>query len=228
MTPTVLIDVDTLTDAEIQRRWEEAYVRFETPEEEIQKFIGRLNKLGQAVWDRDAAVVDIFCGRGNGLKALESLGFTNLAGVDISAELLARYEGPAKMYEADCRKLPFESGTKDIVIVQGGLHHLPDLPDDLKLTLSEVHRVLKPGGKFVMVEPWRTPFLRAVHFISEIVLVRTVSSKFDAFATMTHYEARTYFNWLSREAEILELLHNSFDIVKCSRKWGKLNVIAKA
>ena len=34
--------------------WEEAYRRFETPEEEISKFTKRLNSLGQHAWPRDA------------------------------------------------------------------------------------------------------------------------------------------------------------------------------
>jgi len=104
MSVTELVKVDSLSGDEVRTRWEEAYVRFETPEQEIAKFISRLKKLGQADWKRDAQIVDIFCGRGNGLKALELLGFTNLEGVDISPELVARYDGPAKMHVADCRK----------------------------------------------------------------------------------------------------------------------------
>src|SRR6185369_15530507 len=123
MSVTELVKVESLSGDEVRTRWEEAYVRFETPEQEITKFVSRLKKLGEANWKRDAQIVDIFCGRGNGLKALELLGFTNLEGVDISPELVARYEGPAKMHVADCRNLPFEDESRDIVIVQGGLHH---------------------------------------------------------------------------------------------------------
>src|SRR5437762_12555511 len=49
--------------------WEAAYLRFETPEEEIRKFIGRLNRLGARQWPSDAEIVELFCGRGNGLVA---------------------------------------------------------------------------------------------------------------------------------------------------------------
>src|SRR5258707_13441016 len=34
--------------------WEAAYLRFETPEQEVQKFVLRLQKLGAAQWPRDA------------------------------------------------------------------------------------------------------------------------------------------------------------------------------
>jgi ubiquinone/menaquinone biosynthesis C-methylase UbiE len=227
MSPTELKDVSVLTDDEIQRRWEDAYARFETPEQEVRKFIGRLTKLGQSEWQRDAQVVDIFCGRGNGLKALEALGFTNLEGVDISPTLIARYHGPAKMYEADCRKLPFPNNSRDIMIVQGGLHHLPKLPDDLDQTLSEIGRVLRPDGRFVMVEPWLTLFLRMIHFTSEINAVRTISRKFDAFATMNHYEATTYFQWLRSDDLVRQLLSKHFDPTVSYRSFGKIYFIGK-
>lgn len=222
MKPTKLLDVSTLTDKQLQNVWEDAYVRFETTEEEIKKFIGRLNRLGQKNWRRDEKIVDIFCGRGNGLKALEILGFTNLEGVDISPELLSRYQGSAKLYAADCRELPFEDSSRDIIIVQGGLHHLPTLPEDLKKTLSEVMRVLRPGGKFVMVEPFSTPFLQMIHFLSEYYIVKLVSNKFDAFAAMTHYEATTYFNWLSKSFEIPKFLDEFFVSDFSQKRFGKL------
>ena len=171
--------------------WEQAYLRFETPEEEIEKFIGRLNQLGQKEWPRDLKIIEIFCGRGNGLIALKRLGFTNLMGVDLSPALLKSYQGDSALCASDCRWLPLADGSCDVVIVQGGLHHLPVLPDDLELTLAEVKRALRPGGKFVMVEPWLTPFLRVIHFLSEQRIVRRLSKKFDAFATMVHYERET-------------------------------------
>jgi SAM-dependent methyltransferase len=126
--------------------WESAYLRFETPEEEIQKFIGRLNRLGAAKWPRDAEIVELFCGRGNGLIALQRLGFVRLESVDLSPRLIAQYKGSAKCTVADCRKLPFADRSKDVLIVQGDLHHLPALPEDLEQTFSEMQRVLRKDG----------------------------------------------------------------------------------
>lgn len=222
-----LHDTRTLTAEQIQVAWEDAYTHFETAEEEINKFIGRLKKIGQHRWKRDAQVVEIFCGRGSGLKALEKLGFENLEGVDISAKLLAEYNGEARLHEADCRSLPFEDESRDIIIVQGGLHHLQKLPEDLDQTFAEVVRVLRPNGKFVLVEPWLTPFLRLVHLLSERKTVRKVSSKFDAFATMVHYEAETYYNWLEKSSEIMEQLKFWFDSDYLQIRLGKLTFIGR-
>src|SRR3954453_13886756 len=75
--------------------WEENYARFETPEQEIRKFIRRFRKLRASSWPADARILDLFCGEGKGLKALERLGFTRLEGVDLSKRLLDQYAGPA-------------------------------------------------------------------------------------------------------------------------------------
>jgi len=205
--------------------WEAAYLRFESPEEEIQKFIARLNRLGAPQWPRDAEIVELFCGRGNGLIALQRLGFTRLEGVDLSPRLLAQFKGSAKCTVADCRKLPFADRSKDVLIVQGGLHHLPTLPDDLDQTFSEMQRVLRKDGRVVLVEPWLTPFLRFVHAVSENPLARRFSNKMDALATMIQFERRTYEQWLTQPDLIRNLAHVHFTPVHESFEWGKWNFV---
>ncbi len=205
--------------------WEAAYLRFETPEQEIQKFISRLNRLGAREWPRDAEIVELFCGRGNGLIALQRLAFTKIEGVDLSPRLLAQFKGYAKCTVADCRKLPFPDRSKDILIVQGGLHHLPTLPGDLDQTFSEMQRVLRANGQVMFVEPWRTPFLTFVHLISEIPLIRKISAKMDAFATMIEYEIRTYAQWLGQPELIKKIARAHFVPVHESFAWGKWNFV---
>jgi ubiquinone/menaquinone biosynthesis C-methylase UbiE len=207
--------------------WEAAYLRFETPEEEIQKFIGRLRRLGAETWPRDAEIVELFCGRGNGLIALQRLGFARIEGVDLSPRLIAQFKGSARCTVADCRKLPFGDRSKDVLIVQGGLHHLPVLPDDLEQTLSEMQRVLRKEGRVMFVEPWRTPFLSLVHFVSEISLVRRFSNKMDAFATMTEHEIRTYEQWLGQPETIRNVARVHFVPVHESFAWGKWNFVGR-
>src|SRR5262249_22236184 len=122
--------------------WESAYLRFETPEREIRKFVRRLKKLGARTWRRDSRVVELFCGRGNGRRALAQLGFSRVNGVDLSANLLSHGPTDFQLVLADCRELPFAAGSQDFAIVHGGLHHLPTLPEDLERTMGEVRRVL--------------------------------------------------------------------------------------
>jgi len=205
--------------------WEAAYLRFETPEEEIKKFINRLNRLGAREWRREAEIVELFCGRGNGLIALERLGFTRVEGVDLSPRLIARFKGSAKCTVGDCRKLPFANSSKDVLIVQGGLHHLPDLPKDLDQTFAEMQRVLRKTGRVVFVEPWRTPFLTLVQFLSGNSLVRRLSKKLNAFATMEELEIPVYPTWLSQPELIKKIARDHFVPVHESFAWGKWNFV---
>jgi ubiquinone/menaquinone biosynthesis C-methylase UbiE len=214
--------IDMHTTSSSLSEWEAAYQRFETPRQEVAKFKRRLRLMGAESWPRDAQVVEIFCGRGNGLIALDQLGFKKLEGVDLSADLLSKFEGDATTYVRDCRNLHFDDNSRDIIIVQGGLHHLPTLPDDLAQTLDEVKRVLRPGGRLMAIEPWRTPFLRAVHFASERPLIRTVSKKLDALHTMIIHEQETYDQWLGQPNAILKLLDERFERERLQTAWGKL------
>lgn len=47
---------------------------------------------------------------------------------------------------ADMRHLPLSDGVVDTVFVSSALHHTPDL----RTTVREVHRVLRPGGRFIL------------------------------------------------------------------------------
>jgi ubiquinone/menaquinone biosynthesis C-methylase UbiE len=207
--------------------WEAAYLRFETPEAEIQKFTRRLERLQAAAWPRDAAIVELFCGRGNGLIALERLGFRNVEGADLSARLLGRYRGKAAVFAADSRALPLAEASKDFLIVQGGLHHLPTLPSDLDETLAEMRRVLRKNGRLVIVEPWATPFLKFAHAMSRNRLARRLSKKLDALATMIEHERDTYERWLGQPELICQRVRAHFDVIQQSFAWGKWSFLGK-
>src|SRR5262249_38326703 len=155
-------------------------------------------RLGLHSLSRSSQVVELFCGRGNGLVALERLGFRSLEGVDLSPKLAARYRGPAQLYVGDCRDLRFETGSKDLGIIQGGLHHLPSLPCDVERVFAEIHRILRPTGQVAIVEPWLTRFLRIVHAVSSSHTVRRLWPRLDALASMNEREHVTYNAWLSQ------------------------------
>ena len=202
--------------------WEEAYLRFETPAEEIAKFTSRLKQLGAGDWPRDAAITELFCGRGNGLRALARLGFTRVEGVDLSPRLLAQCPRQFPCLNADCRQLPFADASKDILIVQGGLHHLEALPDDLDRVLSESARVLREGGRLAIVEPCLTPYLTVVHAMCRVRLARRYWRKLDALGTMIEHEGATYEQWLAHPRLVLDLLNRHFAAEHSSTRWGKL------
>lgn len=207
--------------------WESAYLRFETPEQEIAKFQKRLRHLGIDGVNRDSQFVELFCGRGNGLHALSRLGFSHVEGIDLSPRLVACYSGPAKCIVGDCRQLPFPDQSRDVLIVQGGLHHLPTLPESLDRTFQEVRRVLRKDGRFVAVEPWLTPFLKVVHSVCDIPLLRRISNKVDALAAMIEHERQTYEQWLTQPALVVKLVHSNFSPVHEEFAWGKWQFVGK-
>lgn len=55
--------------------------------------------------------------------------------------------GPGRAYQADAERLPFRDAAFDIVYSNGVLHH----SEDTDKCISEVHRVLKPGGLAVLM-----------------------------------------------------------------------------
>jgi len=207
--------------------WEAAYQRFETPEEEVSKFVNRLTYLGCKNWNKNSKILELCTGRGNGLNALEKLGFHNIEGLDLSASLLSKYSGKARTHVADIRQLPFQDGSYDFVIVQGGLHHLPEFPGDLQKSLGEARRVLRPNGKLVVVEPWRTPFLTFVHAMAYNPVTRRLWKKLDAFYVLTENERDTYYPWLARSKEIIALIEEHFVGEISTQKWGKLYFVGR-
>jgi ubiquinone/menaquinone biosynthesis C-methylase UbiE len=207
--------------------WESAYLRFQTPEQEVRKFVRRLRTLGAKNWRRDGRVVELFCGRGNGLRALERLKFSRICGLDRSANLLGRYTGRVELVLCDCRDLPLAGGSQDIAIVHGGLHHLARIPEDIEQTMGEVRRVLRGGGRLVAVEPWQTPFLSFVHRVTKSRVARRLSPKLDALATIIELEGETYERWLDQPRPILAILQANFVTEICRAEWGKLLFVGR-
>jgi ubiquinone/menaquinone biosynthesis C-methylase UbiE len=201
--------------------WEEAYQRFETPAEETRKFARRLRRLRVDQWNREWKVIEVCSGRGNGMLAWRQLGFGRVIGVDLSKALVARSACRPHTIVGDARQLPVLSSSHDVAIVQGGLHHLPSM-DDVRAALSEMHRVLRPGGRAILIEPWQTPFLRGVHLVAERRVMRRLSNRLDAFAAMTDEERPTYEAWLARPTAILEMVTARFETIVLRRRFGKL------
>jgi ubiquinone/menaquinone biosynthesis C-methylase UbiE len=206
--------------------WERAYRDFETPAEEVRKFERRLRALGAERLDASSRILEICCGRGNALVAWRRLGFRHAVGLDLSYALLRLSEAGAPRIAGDIRAMPVADASQDIVAVHGGLHHLPSL-DDLEATLGEIRRVLRPDGHVVIVEPWSTPFLTAVHTLSRQSPIRRLWKKMDAFERMYELEHSTYDAWLSRPEAILAIVHRHFEPVVLHRRWGKLMVLAR-
>lgn len=205
--------------------WERAYRDFETPDEEIRKFERRVRALGADQLDRSSRVLEICCGRGNGLVAWRRLGFRRAVGLDLSYALLRLSDAGTPRIAGDIRAMPVADASQDIIAVHGGLHHLTSL-DDLEATLGEVRRVIRPDGYVVIVEPWSTPFLTAVHALSRQPPIRRLWKKMDAFERMYDLERTTYDAWLRQPEAILAIMRRHLRPIVLHRRWGKLMMLA--
>jgi len=56
-----------------------------------------------------------------------------------------------ELIDGDARKLPFESGTFDVVLSSWALHNIYDRPGR-GIAIREIARVLKPGGRVVIID----------------------------------------------------------------------------
>ena len=106
-------------------------------------------------------MLDVGCGPGfYAAELLERVGPDgHVVGVDTSAPMLAvaarRVDGHdnVELLEAPATALPFESGSFDGAISVQVLEYV----DEVALALSELHRVLRPGGRLVVWDvDWET------------------------------------------------------------------------
>jgi len=103
------------------------------------------------------AILDLACGQGRHTLELARRGFSDVYGLDRShflinkARQINQQEGlKVKFREGDARKLPYQADSFDVVMVLGNsFGYFENLEDDLKV-LSEIFRVLKPDGKFLL------------------------------------------------------------------------------
>jgi arsenite methyltransferase len=137
--------------------------------------VGKLRERERIFDDLDLdgheRVLDVGCGRGLlVVEAAHRLTDGHAVGVDVwraqdlwgnsadAALANAALEGVADRVDietADARDLPFEDGSFDVVVSSMALHNLADA-DERVDAIREVHRVLGPGGRAVLVDFRRT------------------------------------------------------------------------
>ncbi|WP_435333862.1 class I SAM-dependent methyltransferase [Haloarchaeobius sp. TZWWS8] len=93
-------------------------------------------------------VLDVACGAGHVAGALRSAGVPEVVASDATVEMLrtARDRFDVPVVAADAERLPFASDSVDAVTCRIATHHFPD-PSAF---VSEVARVLEPGGTFAL------------------------------------------------------------------------------
>jgi ubiquinone/menaquinone biosynthesis C-methylase UbiE len=106
-----------------------------------------------------AMVLDFGCGNGDLVAAFRSMGFQAF-GCDLKFEegehlQQRRGAGLIRLITVDPYRLPFEDSSFDVVVSDEVFEHVTDYPT----AISEIRRVLKPGGGSLHIFPSRYRFI---------------------------------------------------------------------
>lgn len=123
-------------------------------------------------------ILDIATGTGDLAIAMAKATDAKITGFDLSAGMLEvgrkkvkeqNLENRIEMIQGDAEKMPFADNSFDVITVAFGVRNF----ENLKNGLDDIYRVLKPGGKFIILEfsqPEAVPMKQLYTFYSRYVL----------------------------------------------------------
>ena len=123
-----------------------------------QSFAGVANPFTLGTLETGELVLDVGSGAGtDSLVAAQMVGSEGrVTGIDMTSEMLAKARAAAadmdaanvQFVEGEVERLPFEDASFDVVISNGVI----DLIPDKDAVFSEIHRVLRPGGRIQIAD----------------------------------------------------------------------------
>ncbi|OGX61748.1 MAG: methyltransferase type 11, partial [Paenibacillus sp. RIFOXYA1_FULL_44_5] len=150
----------------------------------------------------DRPVIDIACGTGNYTIMLKQSGL-HMSGTDISETMLQaarKKSAEVDWVQADVTQLPFEDESYAGAICLLAVHHF----QDTARSFQEIHRVLKPGSRFVIFtsspEQMRKYWLTA-YFPS--MMEKSIQQMPDQRVIMNHLE-KAGFNVIGTESFMIQ------------------------
>ena len=127
--------------------------------------------------ETDKVIVEGGCGQGRNLHRYA--GVNRCIGVDFSTTCLtkiASYGSGVAPVKADIRHFPVKDGGADYVILCNVLFIYQDL-DEIAAMLGAARRMLKPGGKLIMINDFCSVAVRVAPFLGQNWIPRRGSGK---------------------------------------------------
>ena len=128
--------------------------------------------------DNPKQILDIATGTGDLAIMMADLNPDRVVGLDISAGMLevgkqkitkANLSNKIEMIVGDSENMPFDNNTFDAITVSFGVRNFANLDKGL----TEINRVLKPGGTLVILEtsvPTKFPYKQGYAFHTAVIL----------------------------------------------------------
>ncbi len=128
--------------------------------------------------NKPKSILDIATGTGDLAINMVKTGAEEITGLDISPGMLAvgrkkieakKLDDTVKMVVGDSENLPFEDNSFDAITVAFGVRNF----ENLEKGLSEIYRVLKKDGTFVVLEtsnPTKPPYKQGYKFYTRFIL----------------------------------------------------------
>jgi ubiquinone/menaquinone biosynthesis C-methylase UbiE len=118
-----------------------------------------IRRIRAVAGDRPIRILDIGCGTGVfAARLMGAFPDAEVWGIDLVAGMLAKgaerwrmHAGHVQPVQADSERLPFDTGTFDVVTCANSFHHYPHQDR----AVAEMHRVLRPGGRLLLIDGYR-------------------------------------------------------------------------
>jgi ubiquinone/menaquinone biosynthesis C-methylase UbiE len=118
-----------------------------------------IRRIRELAGQQPFQILDVGCGTGVFTSKLRSaLPRVEVCGVDLVSEMLRRGRSRWQLDRAhvlpvrgDSERLPFRSGSFDIVTCANSFHHYPHQAR----AVAEMRRVLRPGGRLMIIDGYR-------------------------------------------------------------------------
>jgi len=161
---------------------------------------------------RGKKILDIGCGFGAYMLTIAKMS-GNVSGQDISADhvskssMLLKENGfDADVKVGDAVKLLFEDSYFDIVFSADFFEHINY--EQKNQVISEVYRVLKPGGVFIIKTP-NLDYLKLSTFLKRCMAMLRLKSPFNIYIPHTHNNPNNEHHGLTTYSELSKILFDN-------------------